>query len=121
MMTQWILRALLVAACGGAFAQGAAYPNRPLTIIVPYAGGSGSDVQARLFGQHLSVALGQPVLIENRPGASGALSRTPSREGTFARMDRPSEKSSRRDDHGLGAKASGILHLDTYNSIIFSN
>jgi|JI10StandDraft_1071094.scaffolds.fasta_scaffold85022_3 tripartite-type tricarboxylate transporter receptor subunit TctC len=74
MMTiRWILSALLTCACGAAFAQGAAFPAKPLTIIVPYAGGSGSDIQARLFGQHLATALGQSVVVENRPGANGAV------------------------------------------------
>lgn len=73
MMIRWILSALLTCACGAAFAQGAAFPAKPLTIIVPYAGGSGSDIQARLFGQHLATVLGQSVVVENRPGANGAV------------------------------------------------
>ena len=73
MIFHWIFRVLLIAACSASFAQGVSYPTKSITIIVPYAGGSGSDVQARLFGQHLSSAMGQPVVVENRPGASGAI------------------------------------------------
>ena len=75
MPIRWILSVLLACACacGAAFAQGAAFPAKPLTIIVPYAGGSGSDIQAWLFGQHLATVLGQSVVVENRPGANGVV------------------------------------------------
>jgi tripartite-type tricarboxylate transporter receptor subunit TctC len=48
-----------------------AYPSRPVRIIVGQAAGSGSDTAARLIGQWLSERLGQPFIIENRPGAAG--------------------------------------------------
>lgn len=48
-----------------------AYPNRPVTVIVPNPPGGGSDFAARLFQEGLQAALGQPVVIENRPGANG--------------------------------------------------
>jgi tripartite-type tricarboxylate transporter receptor subunit TctC len=53
----------------GASAQ-AQYPNRPVTIIVPLAAGSGMDVLVRLYADKLSQSLGKPVIVENRPGAS---------------------------------------------------
>src|SRR5258708_2662632 len=53
----------------GAPAQ-AQYPNRPVTIIVSLAAGSGMDVLVRLYADKLSQALGKPVIVENRPGAS---------------------------------------------------
>src|SRR2546423_15196153 len=48
----------------------AQYPNRPVTIIVPLAAGSGMDVLVRLYADRLSQNLGKPVIVENRPGAS---------------------------------------------------
>jgi tripartite-type tricarboxylate transporter receptor subunit TctC len=49
------------------------YPNRPITLIVPYPAGGGVDTMGRLMGQKLSAALGQQVIIENRGGAGGML------------------------------------------------
>jgi tripartite-type tricarboxylate transporter receptor subunit TctC len=49
------------------------YPSKPITVIVPYAPGGQGDVFARLVGERLSRVLKQPVLVDNKPGASGAL------------------------------------------------
>ena len=54
-----------------AFAQ--AYPNKPIKVLVGYAPGGGSDIIARLMAQSLQAKLGQPVVVENRPGAGGNL------------------------------------------------
>jgi tripartite-type tricarboxylate transporter receptor subunit TctC len=48
-----------------------AYPNRPVQIIVPFTPGTGMDILARTVGQKLSERWGQPVVVDNRPGASG--------------------------------------------------
>ena len=66
--TRWLAGAMLLI-CGSAFAQG--YPAKPIRIMIPFAVGSGSDTNARFFGDLLSKAWGQPVLVENRPGGSG--------------------------------------------------
>lgn len=60
-----------VVATTGAFAQG--YPARPLSLIVPGPAGGTPDVVARFLGQQLRSELGQTVVIENRPGASGGI------------------------------------------------
>jgi tripartite-type tricarboxylate transporter receptor subunit TctC len=50
-----------------------AYPNRPIRLIVPFAAGGAVDVLARLLGSKLADQVGQPVVVENRPGAGGTL------------------------------------------------
>jgi tripartite-type tricarboxylate transporter receptor subunit TctC len=52
-------------------AQPASYPNRPIRIVVPFTPGTGIDILARTFGQKLGERVKQPVVIENRAGASG--------------------------------------------------
>jgi tripartite-type tricarboxylate transporter receptor subunit TctC len=54
-----------------AMAQAATYPNKPITIIVPFGPGTLTDVLARIIASKLSVALGQPVVAENKAGADG--------------------------------------------------
>jgi tripartite-type tricarboxylate transporter receptor subunit TctC len=56
---------------GAAFAQ--AFPNKPITIVVPYPPGGTTDALARLMQEPLQKQLGQPVVIDNRPGASAVL------------------------------------------------
>lgn len=72
----------LLAACGGDTASSDAatgsseFPARPFRIIVPFGAGGLADVTIRLTGEHLSIATGQPVVIENRPGAGGVAATT---------------------------------------------
>jgi tripartite-type tricarboxylate transporter receptor subunit TctC len=65
-----LFAALLAAACVNAWAQ-SDYPNRSVKLVVPYSAGGSTDVLARVIGQRLSESLGQPFVIENRPGAGG--------------------------------------------------
>lgn len=66
-----LLLALIIASlpCASAFA----WPTKPVTFIVPYPPGGGTDVIARIVQEPLSKQLGQPVIIENRGGAGGSL------------------------------------------------
>lgn len=59
-----------LSAAAGAAAQGA-YPNRPITIVVGFSAGGTTDIIARLLSDELRKGLGQPIIIENKPGAGG--------------------------------------------------
>lgn len=65
------LAALTLAASTAAFAQG--YPNAPVTMVVPFAPGSGTDAVARVIAKRLGERLKQPVLVDNKPGASAQI------------------------------------------------
>ncbi len=67
-------QALAIAACmaaGSALAQ--AWPSKPITIVVAYPAGGDTDAMARLYAEKLSSRLGQTVIVDNRPGASGTI------------------------------------------------
>jgi tripartite-type tricarboxylate transporter receptor subunit TctC len=82
------------ALCGGALAQ-AAWPSKPVKIMVGFPGGSTPDLAARALADVLAKSLGQPVVVENRPGASGNIA-----------ADQVSKAS---DDHTLGVVINGNL------------
>ena len=75
MRATWVAGLLVLASAGLAQAQGDArsFPSRPIHIIVGNAAGGGNDLLARMVGQKLSDRLGQSVVIENKPGASGTI------------------------------------------------
>jgi len=62
---------LLCVVAAPSFAQG--YPNKPIRFIVPFPAGGGTDYVARVIGRHLAASLGQPVVVDNRSGASGII------------------------------------------------
>jgi tripartite-type tricarboxylate transporter receptor subunit TctC len=63
--------AILFSVCIGAAAQAQNYPDRPIHLIAPFPAGGLADVLARAVGNEISKTLGQPVIVENRPGAGG--------------------------------------------------
>ena len=67
------LLALAVAGVGSHVAGAQSYPERPIHLIVPFAAGGANDIVARLIQPDLEKSLGQPVIIENRPAASGTV------------------------------------------------
>jgi tripartite-type tricarboxylate transporter receptor subunit TctC len=71
MMTRFFFAFLFVAISVAAHAQ--TFPSKPMRILVPSAPGSSPDIRARQIGQKLSQAFGQPVIVENRPGAGGLI------------------------------------------------
>ena len=84
------------------------YPSRPIRVIVPFAAGGQSDILARLIGQWLSERLGQPFVIENRPGAAANI-------GTEAVVRAPA------DGHTLllVVPSNGIAHV-LYDKLNFN-
>jgi tripartite-type tricarboxylate transporter receptor subunit TctC len=90
-----LFSAVLVAVSSAACAQSAAWPTRPVRILVGFPGGSTPDMAARTLAEPLSRALGQPVIIENKPGASGNIAADQVAKAT--------------DDHTLGVVINGNL------------
>jgi len=77
-MAKRIIAALLGAAIGlaAATAQAQTYPNRPITLVVPFAAGGLSDVPARVLAAPMQENLGVSIVVENKPGASGVVGAT---------------------------------------------
>lgn len=78
-------------------AQSPAWPNRPLKIVVGFPGGSSPDLMARTIAEPLQQALGQPVVVDNRPGAGGNIA-----AALVARAD---------DDHTIGLMINGNMTI----------
>jgi len=81
------------------------YPNKPIRIVIPFGPGGGSDVVGRILGQALQEKLGQPVVIENKPGAAGTLGNE-----FIARSD--------KDGYTLGIMTAGQIIAATINKSI---
>src|SRR3954471_17067298 len=64
---------LLIAGVAGLAAAADTYPDRPLRIVAPYGAGGSYDIVSRTLGQKLSEQMGQQIVIDNRPGATGRI------------------------------------------------
>lgn len=73
MLLHRLVVASLLAVWGAVAAHAQTYPARPITLVVPFTPGSGIDIIARSLGQKISADWGEPVVIDNKPGASGGL------------------------------------------------
>src|SRR4030095_7445190 len=72
-MSWWRRIGIALCAFGVTLAHGQGFPNKPVKIVVPFTAGSATDILARRFGQKLGELWGQPVVIDNRPGAGGTI------------------------------------------------
>ena len=70
-MKRWLACFALACAASAAWAQ--AWPSRPIHFIVPFTPGSGTDTVARIVGEAMSKSLGQPIVVDNKPGAGGTI------------------------------------------------
>lgn len=70
-MKRFIFLAVSLLVAGTAMAQG--YPNKPIKFLVPFTAGSGTDLIARSIADTMSKSMGQPIVIENKPGAGGTI------------------------------------------------
>jgi tripartite-type tricarboxylate transporter receptor subunit TctC len=105
-MKRWTVMLGLALACGAALAQ--PYPSKPIRFIVSFPPGGSSDLIARAIAPHLSDRLGQPVVVENRPGAGGMI-------GVDAVAKAPP------DGYTIGLAAAGALssNISLYPSMPF--
>jgi tripartite-type tricarboxylate transporter receptor subunit TctC len=90
-------RALLIAACALPLAAGAqaTWPTKPVRLVVGFPGGSTPDIAARTIAEPLAKALGQPIVVDNKPGASGNIA--------------ADQVAKANDDHTLGVVINGNL------------
>ena len=68
-----LLAALVVVLGNIASASAQSYPSRPITVVVPFPAGGGSDLIARIVVERMRTSLGQPLIVENAAGASGSI------------------------------------------------
>ena len=68
-----LLLLLVFAVSGAEVAAQDKYPSKPIKVVVPFGPGSATDIVMRIVGEHMRPILGQPVVIENKPGAFGIL------------------------------------------------
>src|SRR3972149_5935477 len=71
-MIRALIAAFVLFAAAGALAQ-QNYPSRPIHIVAPFEAGGATDIMARMIAQKFAESLGQPVIVDNRPGAGGGI------------------------------------------------
>ena len=71
-LTAWLFAAMAFA-LPAVEASAQSYPNRPIRMIVPFTPGTSMDIVARAVGEKIDQRLGQPVVVDNRPGATGII------------------------------------------------
>ena len=76
LLARTVIAAAIITATLASHAIAQTFPSRAITIVVPFSAGSGTDTGARLLAQYLKESLGQSVVIDNKPGASGAIAAT---------------------------------------------
>ncbi|SCK41230.1 Tripartite-type tricarboxylate transporter, receptor component TctC [Variovorax sp. HW608] len=70
----WLRAAASAAAlCGLAAVHAETYPSKPIRLVVPFAAGGATDVLARVIGEKMAASMGQPVIVDNKPGAAGII------------------------------------------------
>ena len=104
-----LLAALALAVSPGAARAAAAYPDRPITMIVPFAAGGPTDVVARIVSEHMSRTLGQQIVVENVAGAGGTTGIT---RGAQAKPDGYTIMMGHMGTHGAAPAAYPDLKYD---------
>ena len=100
--------AAVLLACTATFAQAQTLPGKPIRFIVPYLAGGTTDLVARTVGEEMSRRLGQPVVIENRPGAGGNIG-----------MDAVAKAAPDGTTIGFGAISTNALNAHIYRKMPF--
>jgi len=72
-MSKPLLAVAFIGALNAGTATAQVYPSRPITMVVPFAAGGGTDTIGRIMAERMRVSLGQPVIIENVIGAAGSI------------------------------------------------
>lgn len=103
-----LLCAAAITACAALPALAQSFPSKPINFVVPYAPGGTTDLVARLVGEHMAKTLGQPVVIENKPGAGGNIG-----------MDVVAKAKPDGYTIGFGAISTNALNPHIYKSMAF--